>query len=53
MKQDLGKHIHLIGIGGISMSAIAEILLNQGYRVSGSDMNDSNIINKLRISKFL
>lgn len=48
MNQDLGKHIHLIGIGGISMSAIAEILLNQGYRVSGSDMNDSNIINKLR-----
>lgn len=44
----LGEHIHLIGIGGISMSAIAEVLLKQGYRVSGSDMNDSKILDKLR-----
>lgn len=42
------NHIHLIGIGGISMSAIAEILLNHGYRVSGSDLSDSKILNKLR-----
>ncbi|KAB3531837.1 UDP-N-acetylmuramate--L-alanine ligase [Alkaliphilus serpentinus] len=41
-------HIHLIGIGGISMSAIAEILLNHGYTVSGSDLRDSNILQKLR-----
>ena len=41
-------HIHLIGIGGISMSGIAEILLNQGYKVSGSDIKDSNILIKLR-----
>ena len=35
----LGKtrHIHLVGIGGIGMSGIAEILLHQGYEVSGSD----------------
>ena len=31
------KHIHLIGIGGISMSAIAETLLNWGFNVTGSD----------------
>lgn len=42
------KHIHLIGIGGISMSAIAEVLLKHGFKVSGSDMNDSKILNKLR-----
>ncbi len=42
------KHIHLIGIGGISMSAIAEILLKHGYQVSGSDIRDSNILEKLR-----
>lgn len=42
------QQIHLIGIGGISMSAIAEILLKHGYRVSGSDIKESNIIKKLR-----
>ena len=32
------KHIHCIGIGGIGVSALAEMLLLQGYRVSGSDL---------------
>ncbi|WP_205684301.1 UDP-N-acetylmuramate--L-alanine ligase [Clostridium formicaceticum] len=41
-------HIHLIGIGGISMSAIAEILLSHGYRVSGSDISDSKLLHKLK-----
>ena len=40
--------IHMIGIGGVSMSGLAEILLNKGYSVKGSDMNDSLIIEKLR-----
>src|SRR6267142_3658674 len=31
------QHIHFVGIGGIGMSGIAEILLNLGYKVSGSD----------------
>ena len=35
------KHIHFIGVGGAGMSGIAEILHNLGYRVSGSDQNDS------------
>ncbi len=35
------KRIHFVGIGGIGMSAIAEILLNQGFEVSGSDMAQS------------
>lgn len=34
-------HIHLIGIGGVSMSAIAEILVHRGFKVSGSDMKSS------------
>jgi UDP-N-acetylmuramate--alanine ligase len=42
------KHVHFIGIGGISMSGLAEILLSNGYKVSGSDMKDSPIIDKLR-----
>ena len=41
-------NIHFIGIGGISMSALAEICLNKGYTVSGSDMNDSYLLDKLR-----
>ena len=32
-----GQHIHLVGIGGAGLSAIARILLGQGYVVSGSD----------------
>src|SRR5699024_6891736 len=42
------KHIHFIGIGGISMSGLAEILLEEGYMVSGSDVNSSHITDTLR-----
>ncbi len=41
------KHIHLIGIGGISMSAIAETLKNWNYTVTGSDLNQSVITDDL------
>lgn len=40
--------LHFIGIGGIGMSGIAEVLLDLGYKVSGSDLNDSLVINNLR-----
>lgn len=40
--------IHFIGIGGISMSALAEICLNKGYEVSGSDMSKSSTTDKLQ-----
>ncbi len=41
------KHVHCIGIGGIGLSAIAEIFLARGYTVSGSDMKESEITEKL------
>ncbi len=41
------KKIHFVGIGGIGMSGIAELLLNLGYQVSGSDLNESEITRKL------
>lgn len=41
-------NIHFIGIGGISMSALAEICLNKGYNVSGSDSQESPMTEKLR-----
>ena len=44
------KHIHMIGIGGISMSGIAEMLKNWGFTVTGSDANFSPIIRKLQRS---
>ncbi len=42
------KHIHFVGIGGIGMSGIAEVLLNLGYRVSGSDMKASDTTDRLK-----
>ena len=42
------KHIHLIGIGGISMSAIAETLNNWKYKVTGSDLYQSEITDSLQ-----
>lgn len=41
-------HVHFIGIGGISMSGLAEILMNNGFKISGSDMNTSKIIDHLK-----
>ncbi len=40
-------HIHFVGIGGIGMSGIAELLLNLGYRVTGSDLRESEITQRL------
>ena len=42
------SHIHLIGIGGVSMSGIAEILAERGYQVSGSDLNESKYLELLK-----
>ncbi len=42
------QHIHFVGIGGIGMSGIAEVLLNLGYRVSGSDLRESDITRRLQ-----
>ncbi|MCR4804201.1 MAG: UDP-N-acetylmuramate--L-alanine ligase [Clostridia bacterium] len=37
------RHVHCVGIGGIGLSGIAEILLSRGYTVSGSDMKESSV----------
>ena len=41
------KHIHFVGIGGVGMSGIAEILFNLGYVISGSDQADSATLQRL------
>jgi UDP-N-acetylmuramate--alanine ligase len=41
------QRIHFVGIGGIGMSGIAEVLLNLGYKVSGSDLKSSSVTHRL------
>ena len=41
------KHIHFVGIGGIGMSGIAELLINLGYKVSGSDLKNTPVTRRL------
>lgn len=48
LKIDKHKKVHFIGIGGISMSGLAAILLNKGFKVSGSDSKESEITDRLK-----
>ena len=50
MKDRMRKinRIHFVGIGGVGMGGIAEVLLNLGYAVQGSDLKDSRVTNRLR-----
>jgi UDP-N-acetylmuramate--alanine ligase len=41
------RHIHFVGIGGAGMSGIAEVLINLGFRVSGSDVNQTEVTDRL------
>src|SRR3954466_5298016 len=42
------QRIHFVGIGGIGMSGIAEVLLNLGYRISGSDLKRTSVTDRLK-----
>jgi UDP-N-acetylmuramate--alanine ligase len=46
-KEKAKKHIHLVGIGGAGLSAIAKVLLEEGYQVSGSDLKLSPLTDSL------
>ena len=41
------QHVHFVGVGGIGMCGLAELLHNQGYRVSGSDVRTGPTIERL------
>ena len=43
-----GRHAHLVGIGGVSMSPLAEVLAGMGMTITGSDMNESATVKRLR-----
>jgi len=47
MRNKRETHLHFVGIGGIGMSGIAEVFLNQGYRVTGSDLSESEVTRRL------
>ena len=47
LKSDSLK-VHFIGIGGVSMSALAEMLKTNGYTVTGSDIKESETVKKLK-----
>lgn len=47
MRSKEQTQVHFIGIGGIGMSGIAEVLLNQGYRVSGSDLAETELTRRI------
>ncbi len=42
------KHVHFVGVGGVGMGGIAEVLLREGYKVSGSDLADNALTKRLR-----
>lgn len=42
------QHIHFVGVGGVGMAGIAEVILGQGYRVSGSDQAENALTKRLR-----
>ena len=54
MKQNIedyirpGEHAHLVGIGGVSMAPLAEVLKGKGVAITGSDMKESETVNHLR-----
>ncbi|HTM39006.1 MAG TPA: UDP-N-acetylmuramate--L-alanine ligase [Terriglobales bacterium] len=43
------QRVHFVGIGGIGMSGIAEVLLNLGYKISGSDLKRSSVTDRLKL----
>src|SRR5579872_7396542 len=43
------KHVHFVGIGGVGMAGIAEVLLRQGFTVSGSDVSENSLTQWLRV----
>ncbi|MGH8580670.1 MAG: Mur ligase domain-containing protein, partial [Gammaproteobacteria bacterium] len=50
MRHPMGRvrHIHFVGIGGAGMAGIAEVLSNLGYHVSGSDLHQNNLTERLQ-----
>ncbi|MDP3559938.1 MAG: UDP-N-acetylmuramate--L-alanine ligase [Legionellaceae bacterium] len=42
------KHIHMVGIGGAGMCGIAEVLHNEGYKITGSDLSENKVVSHLR-----
>jgi len=48
LEKNIKNKIHFIGIGGIGMSGIAEVLFSQGYKIQGSDLLNNNNTKRLK-----
>lgn len=48
INMDKIRHIHFVGIGGAGMGGIAEVMINQGYQVSGSDLSENSVTTHLQ-----
>jgi UDP-N-acetylmuramate--alanine ligase len=48
LEKNIKNKIHFLGIGGIGMSGIAEVLFSQGYKIQGSDLLHNNNIKRLK-----
>ena len=46
--EGIKKKLHFVGIGGVGMSAIAEVMLDKGYEISGSDLSESAVVKHLK-----
>ena len=56
LERNIKNRIHFVGIGGIGMSGIAEVLFSQGFKIQGSDLlnnNNTKRLKKLGIKVFL
>src|SRR5476649_25880 len=42
------RHVHFVGVGGVGMAGIAEVLISEGYHVSGSDLADNALTKRLK-----
>lgn len=42
------EHIHFVGVGGAGMCGIAEVLHNEGYHITGSDLTENRVVQRLR-----
>ena len=51
LKRNIKNRIHFVGIGGIGMSGIAEVLFSQGFKIQGSDLLNNNNTKRLKKSK--
>ncbi len=52
LEKNIKNTIHFIGIGGIGMSGIAEVLFSKGYKIQGSDISRNTNVDRLKKKRY-